>query len=166
MPGPLIPPSPEEALAGKQLTPRMLRVIAAAADEAERRGHSFVGTEHALLGLLSEPDGIAVVVLRRLGAADAAATETHKIMDSEGYNRPQPDPVRRGEWTGQVIPAYRFSRVAVAQAPARPLERLSRGAPQNVAAGGISGRRRPRRRRRRTQRRSLIAREETSDRLG
>ena len=93
MPGQLIPPSsPEDALAGKQLTPRMLRVLAAAADEAERRGHSFVGTEHTLLGRLSEPDGIAGVVLRRLGAADAAATETRKIMDSEGYNRPQPKP--------------------------------------------------------------------------
>ena len=45
-----------------------------------------IGTEHTLLGLLSEPDGIAGVVLRRLGAADAAATETRKIMDSEGYN--------------------------------------------------------------------------------
>jgi ATP-dependent Clp protease ATP-binding subunit ClpA len=93
MPGQRIPPSsPEEALAGKQLTPRMLRVLAAAADEAKRRGHSFVGTEHALLGLLSEPDGIAAVILRRLGTADAAATETRKIMDSEGYNRPQSKP--------------------------------------------------------------------------
>jgi ATP-dependent Clp protease ATP-binding subunit ClpA len=64
--------------------------VAPRADEAERRGHSFVGTEHTLLGLLSEPDGIAGVVLRRLGAADAAATETRKIMDSEGYNRPPP----------------------------------------------------------------------------
>jgi ATP-dependent Clp protease ATP-binding subunit ClpC len=70
----------------------MLRVLAAAADEAERRGHSFVGTEHTLLGLLSEPGGIAGVVLRRLGVADAVATETRKIMDSEGYNRPQPEP--------------------------------------------------------------------------
>ena len=84
--------TPEEALAGKQLTPRMLRVLAAAAGEAERRGHSFVGTEHALLGLLSEPDGIAGMVLTRLDAADAAGTETRRIMDSEGYNRPRPRP--------------------------------------------------------------------------
>ena len=69
----------------------MLRVLAAAAREAERRGHSYVGTEHNLLGLLSEPKGIAGMVLRRLGAADAAATETRKIMDSEGYNRPRPE---------------------------------------------------------------------------
>jgi ATP-dependent Clp protease ATP-binding subunit ClpA len=89
---PIPPSSPEEALAGKQLTPRMLRVLAAAADEAERRGHSFVGTEHTLLGLLSERDGIAGMVLTRLGAADPAAKETRKIMDSEGYDRPQPEP--------------------------------------------------------------------------
>ncbi len=88
MPRQPIPPSPQEALAGKQLTPRMLRVLAAAADEAERRGHSFAGTEHRLLGLLSEPDGIAGMVLTRVGAAHPAATETRKIMESEGYNRP------------------------------------------------------------------------------
>jgi ATP-dependent Clp protease ATP-binding subunit ClpA len=66
----------------------MLSVLAAAADEAERRGHAYIGTEHALLGLLFEPDGIAGQVLQRLGAADAAARETRKIMDSDGYNRP------------------------------------------------------------------------------
>ena len=89
---PTCPSSLDEALAGKNLTPRMLSVLAAAADEAERRGHTYIGTEHALLGLLSEPDGIASRVLQRLGAADAAARETRTIMDSEPYNRPASTP--------------------------------------------------------------------------
>src|SRR5918992_4305334 len=53
------PPSLDEALVGKHLTPRMLSVVAAAAAEAERRRHTYIGTEHTLLGLLSEPHGIA-----------------------------------------------------------------------------------------------------------
>ncbi len=69
------PPQSLEALAGKRLTPRMLSVVAAAAAEAERRGHTYIGTEHTLLGLLSEPDGIAGRVLESLGASAPAAAE-------------------------------------------------------------------------------------------
>ncbi len=84
------PASLHEALAGKHLTPRMLSVLAAAAEEAEIRGHTYIGTEHALLGLLSEPHGIAGRVLEGLGAADAAASETRQLMDSDGYNGRSP----------------------------------------------------------------------------
>ncbi len=86
------PPSLDEALAGKRFTPRMLSVVAAAAAEAERRGHTYIGTEHMLLGFLSEPDGIAGRVLESLGAAAPAAAEPRQIMDSDGYNRQSPTP--------------------------------------------------------------------------
>jgi ATP-dependent Clp protease ATP-binding subunit ClpC len=50
------------------LTPRTKRVIELAVDEARRLGHHYIGTEHLLLGLIREGEGVAVDVLRRLGA--------------------------------------------------------------------------------------------------
>ncbi len=49
------------------LTPRTKRVIELAVDEARRLGHHYIGTEHLLLGLMREGDGIAVSVLKTLG---------------------------------------------------------------------------------------------------
>ncbi|MBI3741345.1 MAG: NDP-hexose 4-ketoreductase, partial [Chloroflexi bacterium] len=48
------------------LTPRTKRVIELAVDEARRMGHNYIGTEHLLLGLVREGDGIAVNVLKTL----------------------------------------------------------------------------------------------------
>jgi ATP-dependent Clp protease ATP-binding subunit ClpC len=50
------------------LTPRTKRVIELSVDEARRLGHHYIGTEHLLLGLIREGEGVAIDVLRRLGA--------------------------------------------------------------------------------------------------
>ena len=50
-----------------KLTPKAKRVLELAADEARRMRHNYVGTEHLLLALLREKDGLAAAVLRRLG---------------------------------------------------------------------------------------------------
>jgi ATP-dependent Clp protease ATP-binding subunit ClpC len=50
------------------LTPRTKRVIEVSVDEARILGHHYIGTEHLLLGLVREGEGVAVDVLRRLGA--------------------------------------------------------------------------------------------------
>ena len=47
-------------------TPRAKKVLALAGKEAEALNHSYVGTEHILLGLLREGEGIAARVLRSL----------------------------------------------------------------------------------------------------
>lgn len=54
------------ATARLSLTPRTRRVIELAVDEARRMGHHYIGTEHLLLGLVREGDGIAVNVLKSL----------------------------------------------------------------------------------------------------
>ncbi|HNS51041.1 MAG TPA: ATP-dependent Clp protease ATP-binding subunit [Anaerolineae bacterium] len=51
------------------LTPRTKRVLEVAVEEARRLGHHYIGTEHLLLGLIREQEGIAIEVLRRLGAS-------------------------------------------------------------------------------------------------
>ncbi|TYB31872.1 MAG: ATP-dependent Clp protease ATP-binding subunit [Candidatus Mcinerneyibacterium aminivorans] len=50
-----------------QLTPRSKRVLELAVREAGKMGHNFVGTEHILLGLILEGDGIAAKVLKNNG---------------------------------------------------------------------------------------------------
>jgi ATP-dependent Clp protease ATP-binding subunit ClpA len=54
-------------------TPRAKKVIELAGREAEDLGHSYIGTEHLLLGLIREGNGVAAQVLARLGV-DLAAT--------------------------------------------------------------------------------------------
>jgi ATP-dependent Clp protease ATP-binding subunit ClpC len=49
------------------LTPRAKRVIELAVDEARRLHHNYIGTEHLLLGLLREGEGVAAGVLEGFG---------------------------------------------------------------------------------------------------
>ncbi|WP_353094288.1 ATP-dependent Clp protease ATP-binding subunit [Tissierella praeacuta] len=48
-------------------TPRTKRIFELGFIEARNLGHNYVGTEHLLLGLLEEGEGVAIVVLRKLG---------------------------------------------------------------------------------------------------
>lgn len=50
------------------LTPRAKRVLELAIDEARRLGHNYVGTEHLLLGLIREGEGVAAQILTGSGA--------------------------------------------------------------------------------------------------
>jgi ATP-dependent Clp protease ATP-binding subunit ClpC len=60
----------EHAAAGAiGLTPRAKKVIELAVDEARRFGHHYIGTEHLLLGLVREGEGIAAGVLESLGVS-------------------------------------------------------------------------------------------------
>jgi len=69
------------------LTPRARRVIELAIDEARYLGHSYIGTEHLLLGLLREGEGIAAGVLDSFGITlDRARAETTRIL-SQGVPR-------------------------------------------------------------------------------
>ena len=58
---------PEEKMIGNiSYTPRVKKVLALAAKEAMALKHTYVGTEHILLGLLREGDGVAARVLKNL----------------------------------------------------------------------------------------------------
>ena len=63
------------------LTPRAKKVIELAVDEARRLGHSYIGTEHLLLGLVREGEGIAAGVLESLGVnIERVRAETSRIL--------------------------------------------------------------------------------------
>src|SRR5437870_476897 len=51
-----------------QLTPRAKRVIDLAYEEARQLNNNYIGTEHLLLGLIGEEEGLGGKVLRELGA--------------------------------------------------------------------------------------------------
>ena len=58
---------PDQKLAGNiPYTPRVKKVLALASKEAKALNHTYVGTEHILLGLLREGDGVAARVLKNL----------------------------------------------------------------------------------------------------
>src|ERR1700727_3071355 len=58
---------PETKMVGNiPYTPRVKKVLALAGKEAKALNHSYVGTEHILLGLLREGDGVAARVLKTL----------------------------------------------------------------------------------------------------
>jgi len=63
------------------LTPRAKRVIELAVDEARRLNHNYIGTEHILLGLLREGEGVAAGVLESLGVSlEKVRTETVRLL--------------------------------------------------------------------------------------
>ena len=65
------------------LTPRARRVIELAIDEARYLSHNYIGTEHLLLGLLREGEGIAAGVLDSFGITlERARTETERALSS------------------------------------------------------------------------------------
>ncbi|MBM3940204.1 MAG: ATP-dependent Clp protease ATP-binding subunit [SAR202 cluster bacterium] len=71
------------------LTPRAKKVIELAVDEARRLSHHYIGTEHLLIGIMREGEGVAAGVLESLGVSlDKVRTETTRILNqsvSQGH---------------------------------------------------------------------------------
>lgn len=78
-------------------TPRAKKVLELALREALQLGHKYIGTEHILLGLIREGEGVAAQVLVKLGA-DLSRVRTQVIQllsgyegnDEEGSENPEP----------------------------------------------------------------------------
>ncbi len=68
-------------------TPRAKRVFELSLREALQLGHNYIGTEHLLLGLLKEGEGVAAQVLIKLGA-DLGQVRQTVIQMLSGYQRP------------------------------------------------------------------------------
>ena len=75
------------------LTPRAKKVIELAVDEARRLTHHYIGTEHLLIGIMREGEGVAAGVLESLGVSlDKVRAETTRILNqsvsqSQGQSR-------------------------------------------------------------------------------
>src|SRR6185295_10528205 len=67
------------------LTPRAKKVLELAVDEGRRLGHHYIGTEHLLLGLVREGEGIAAGVLESLGVnLEKVRTQTIQVLQTSG----------------------------------------------------------------------------------
>jgi Clp amino terminal domain, pathogenicity island component len=92
----------------QQLVPtsRVKKVIELSFEQARHMGHNYVGTEHILLGLIVEGEGIAAHVLMDLGVTEAEEAprvverRTHKVGQRVLVHEPDP-PYRM--WEGRIV---------------------------------------------------------------
>ena len=69
------------------LTPRAKKVIELAVDEARRLNHHYIGTEHLLIGLMREGEGVAAGVLESLGInLDKIRGETSRLLSQSSQS--------------------------------------------------------------------------------
>ena len=90
-------------------TPRAKKVLELSLREALQLGHNYIGTEHILLGLIREGEGVAAQVLKKLGAELSQVRQTViKLISSSGEGKkPQSASTggreRSGSGTGSAI---------------------------------------------------------------
>jgi ATP-dependent Clp protease ATP-binding subunit ClpA len=80
---------------GYNFTERVRKVLAMAREESARLSHEYVGTEHILLGLIREREGIAVTALQNLSIDLDALQQTVEATVKSG---------KRGQVTGPDLP--------------------------------------------------------------
>src|SRR5664279_766917 len=125
------------------LTPRAKRVIELAIDEARRMDHHYLGTEHLLIGIVREGQGIAAGVLESLGVnLDTARNEVIRVLshssssESSGRNIAPMTVVPAPLSVDEANRALELSRWYVAIG-ASPLRRVV-GIGQVAADAGVS----------------------------
>jgi len=88
---------PDQKMIGNiPYTPRVKKVLALAAKEAKSLSHTYVGTEHILLGLLREGDGVAARVLKNLDV-DIEQTRQEILKELDPNFTAQEEPPQGGE---------------------------------------------------------------------
>ncbi|BCJ65995.1 ATP-dependent Clp protease ATP-binding subunit ClpC [Polymorphospora rubra] len=84
-------------------TPRAKKVLELSLREALQLGHNYIGTEHILLGLIREGEGVAAQVLVKLGA-DLNRVRQQVIQLLSGYQGGK-EPAAAGATTGEAAPS-------------------------------------------------------------
>src|SRR5882757_868045 len=108
---------PDQKMIGNiPYTPRVKKVLALAAKEAKALNHTYVGTEHILLGLLREGDGVAARVLKNLDVdIEQTRQEILKELDpnfaaqeegGHGEAPEKPAPEKKGEVKTPALKAF------------------------------------------------------------
>ena len=95
-------------------TPRGKKVLELSRREADQLGHSYIGTEHILLGLIREGDGVAAQVLVKLGA-DLNRVRQQVIQLLHGYQAKKPVSARSTAPELSLLPAVQAGLEAVEQ---------------------------------------------------
>jgi ATP-dependent Clp protease ATP-binding subunit ClpC len=113
------------------MTPRAKKVIELAVDEARRLGHRYVGTEHLLLGLIREGEGMAAGVLESLGVSlEKARSEVIKILTGLA-SVAESWPGKPGSGAGRH-PRWEYRSIGVEFQGAEPRVRPGQHVPQGL----------------------------------
>lgn len=110
-------------------TPRAKKTMELALREALSLGHNYIGTEHLLLGVLREGEGVGnLILLEKFSlSSDAIRAEVMRLLG------PPAQPTRKTEWKTEV-PVY-----TIHANETHVLERETRGIRQVVATGTLFG---------------------------
>ena len=77
----------------ERFTDRARRVVVLAQEEARLLNHNYIGTEHILLGLIHEGDGIAAKALESLGVSlEAVRDGLERVLSGGPSEPPIPEP--------------------------------------------------------------------------
>jgi len=111
-------------------TPRAKKVLELSLREALQLGHTYIGTEHILLGLIREGDGVAAQVLVRLGAdLNRTRQRVIEVLTGRGF---EADVIRAGR--GEDPLADRLASIATRLAA---IERRLRESPAPGSAADL-----------------------------
>jgi ATP-dependent Clp protease ATP-binding subunit ClpC len=92
---------PRENVSSPQMTPRARKIIELAYEEAQLLGQNYISTEHILLAILREGEGVAAHVLRKFGIdlvdlrrelidEMGGASQNNEDSDDDDFTRPNP----------------------------------------------------------------------------
>ena len=95
-------------------TPRAKKVLELALRESLQLGHNYIGTEHILLGLIREGDGVAALVLVTLGA-DLNRVRQQALQLLHGHSAEEPMPARSAGRELRLLPAVKAHLEALEQ---------------------------------------------------
>ena len=131
---------PQKSSGNIPYTPRVKKVLALANKEAKALNHSYVGTEHLLLGLLREGEGVAARVLKRL-EIDIQRTRNEILAeidpnfspDDEEGEEEDDDDLEEGEFeeepqaqTATAVPVEQKTKTPALKAFGRDLTKVAR----------------------------------------
>jgi ATP-dependent Clp protease ATP-binding subunit ClpC len=81
-----------------ELAPSTQQVLELAIEEARRMGHHYIGTEHLLLGLVRQGEGVAIDVLRKLGITpEQVRRQTRRVLQETPARQVTPQPAGGSE---------------------------------------------------------------------
>ena len=118
-------------------TPRVKKVLALAGKEAKSLGHSYVGTEHILLGLLREGDGVAAQILRNLDV-DIERTRNEILRELNPNFNPEDDDMEAAEVGGGSGGAGKQVKTPALRAFGRDLTELAKKGGMDPVIGRVS----------------------------
>ncbi|MFO0808386.1 MAG: ATP-dependent Clp protease ATP-binding subunit [Gemmataceae bacterium] len=105
-------------------TPRAKKVIEYSIEEAKNLNHNYVGTEHLLLGLLREQEGVAAQVLMNLGLKLEDVRE--EVLNLLGHNMPNESETGGGGGGGERTSGKGKSKTPALDSFGRDLTELAR----------------------------------------